>query len=119
LNTKKILILEEETIVAEDIRDCLEDAGYEVRRASSVSDAIKESAEFKPQLVLIGVVSKDRHNEVDAAAHISSEKSNHLKFIFMVSKPVTIDGEIEDYEILQKPFGRHELLELVRQQFES
>jgi len=119
LDTFKILILEEETVVAEDIRDCLQNAGYTVERASSVPDALKKSAEFKPGLVLIGVVSKDGYNEVQAAACISSAYHNHLKFILMVSKPIYIDGEIEDYQLLEKPFGRKELLQIVRQQFQS
>ena len=111
--------MEEETIVAEDIRDCLQNAGYAVERASSVSAALKKSAEFKPHLVLIGVVTKDGYNEVQAAARISSVNPNRLKFILMVSKPIYIDGEIEDYQLLEKPFGRKELLQTVQQQFQS
>lgn len=117
LNTKKILVLEEEIVVAEDIRDCLQNAGYEVERTSSLSDALKKSSEFKPDLVLIGVVSKDGHNEVEAAACIASANSNHLKFIFMVSKPIYVHPEIENYQVLQKPFGRDQLLQLTVQQF--
>jgi DNA-binding response OmpR family regulator len=119
LDTLKILILEEETVIAEDIRECLQNAGYVVERASSVSDAIKKSSEFKPHLVLIGVVSKDGLNETEVAVQISSAISNHLKFIFMVSRPIYIESEIEDYRLLQKPFGSRELLQLVREQFQS
>jgi DNA-binding response OmpR family regulator len=119
LGSYKILVLEEEAVVAEDIRDCLQNAGYEVERASSLPDAIKKSSDFEPHLVLIGVVSRDGINEVEAATQLSSANSNHLKFIFMVSKPIYIDGEIDDYQLLQKPFGRNELLQLVKQQFRS
>jgi DNA-binding response OmpR family regulator len=119
LGSYKILVLEEETIVAEDIRDCLQNAGYEVQRASSLSDAVRKSSGFKPHLVLIGVVSKDGSSEAEAALRISSANSYHLKFIFMVSKPVNIDDEIEDYQLLRKPFGRNQLLELVGQQFQT
>ena len=119
MNTQKILILEEETVVAEDIRECLQNAGYEVERASSLSDALKKSAEFKPHLVLIGVVSKDGLNEAETAVRITSANSNRLKFIFMVSKPIYLESEIEDYRLLQKPFGSRELLQLVREQFQS
>jgi DNA-binding response OmpR family regulator len=115
LDTIKILILEEETVVAEDIRDCLQDAGYEVERASSLRDALKKLSEFKPNLILIGVVSKDGQNELKAATQLSAANSNHLKFIFMVSKPIYIDGEIEDYQLLQKPFGGEQLLQLIEQ----
>jgi two-component SAPR family response regulator len=119
LDTIKILILEEEIVVAEDIRDCLRNAGYEVERTSSLSDALIKSSEFKPDLVLIGVVSKDGNNEVEAARRISSANSNHLKFIFMVSKPLFIDAAIEDYQLLQKPFVKDDLLQLISRQFQS
>jgi two-component SAPR family response regulator len=119
LETHKILVLEEEILVAEDVRDCLLNAGYFVERASSLSDALEKSSEFKPDLVLVGIVSKDGHNEVEAASRIASVNSNHLKFIFMVSRPLYIDGQIEHYQLLPKPFGRDELLQVIRQQFQS
>ena len=117
--THKILILEEEAVVAEDIGELLQNAGYKVERATSLSDALEKCSEFKPELVLIGEVSKDGVNEVEAALRILSACSNLLKFIFMVSKPIYINGQLENYQILQKPFSSRELLQLVREQFQS
>jgi DNA-binding response OmpR family regulator len=119
LDTKKILVLEEEIVVAEDIRDCLQNAGYEVERTSSLSDALKKSSVFKPDLVLIGVVGKNGNNEVEAAVRLSAANYNHLKIVLMVSMPINIDGEIKDYQLLQKPFGSDQLLHLIGQQFQS
>lgn len=117
--THKILILEEELVIAEDIRDSLQNAGYKVERATSLSDALEKCSEFKPELVLIGEVSKDGLSEVEAALRILSACSNHLKFIFMVSKPIYVDGQLEKYQILKKPFSSGELLQSVREQFNS
>ena len=53
----RILIVEDEIIVAEDISKCLEKIGYEVTGiASSHRTAIHQIKQIKPDLVLMDIV---------------------------------------------------------------
>lgn len=119
MNTHKILVLEEEIIIAEDIKDFLQNAGHEVERAFSLSDALEKASILRPDLVLIGKVSKEGQNEVEAAIQIESSSSIPLKFIFLVSKSLHLETQIQNYQILQKPFASQELLKIVNEQFQD
>jgi two-component SAPR family response regulator len=119
LNPYKILVLEEEILVAEDVSISLQDSGYQVERASSLSDALAKASNVKPHLVIIGVVFKSGHNEVEAAVQLESLYSTPLKFIFLVSRPVSVQGRVKNYQLLPKPFRDEDLLKIVNEQFQS
>ena len=52
----RILVVEDEGIVATDIEKCLEDAGFEVTAiAASADDAMREASRVRPDLVLMDV----------------------------------------------------------------
>jgi DNA-binding response OmpR family regulator len=118
VRTNKILVLEEEVLIAENIRISLEDAEYQVQLSFSVSDALEKVSKWNPNLIIIGVVSKQGLDEVEAAVRIQTSTSNPLKFIFLVSRPISVDDRVKNYETLQKPFIDEELLELVQKQFQ-
>lgn len=60
----RILIVEDEAIVAEDLEMAVTNIGYEVvGRAASADDAVKKAVELKPDLILTDFVLKGRKNE--------------------------------------------------------
>jgi len=73
MEKKKILIVEDERIVAEDIRTKLEYVGYVVAGiASSGEEALKKTEKLQPDLVLMDIVLEGKMDGIEAAAQILS-----------------------------------------------
>jgi signal transduction histidine kinase len=73
-NTKeKILVVEDERIIACDIKKCLENSGYSVPAITAYGEqAIEKVAELNPDLVLMDVMLKGKMNGIEAAEKIIS-----------------------------------------------
>ena len=70
----KILIVEDERIVAEDIRKRLEDFGYLVPDiCDNGMDAIRQAIKIHPDLILMDVVLKGEMDGIRTAATISTK----------------------------------------------
>lgn len=69
----KILVVEDERIVADDIKDSLERLGYAACGiAISGEEAVKKAKEMKPDLVLMDIVLEGKMDGIEAASIISS-----------------------------------------------
>ena len=67
----KILVVEDETIIAKDLANTLKRMGYDIAAsASSGEDAVKKAEELKPDLVLMDIVLKGGMDGVEAAEKI-------------------------------------------------
>lgn len=71
----RILVVEDQGIVATDIQRCLEDAGFEVTGiATSMEDAIQDASQSRPDLVLMDIRIQGPADGIDAGDHL------HRKF---------------------------------------
>lgn len=69
--TIQILIVEDESIIARDIQDCLENLGYSVLAAAATGlEAIRKATEFRPDLVLMDIRLKGEMDGIQAADRI-------------------------------------------------
>lgn len=108
----KILIVEDENIVAMDIRKMLLDAGYEVTAIiSSGEEAIVDVREKKPDLVLMDIVLKGRMTGIDASRIISQYFDIPIIYMTALSSDDSIleTKSRESYGFLFKPFSANEL----------
>jgi len=70
---KRILVVEDERLIAEDIRRSLQNLGYSVTSVeNSGENAIKKAQENKPDLVLMDIVLKGKMDGIEAAEQIHS-----------------------------------------------
>lgn len=70
----RILVVENETFVAEDIRHILEDAGHTVVGiAKTVGDALKLARKSKPQLAFLDVDLGNGESGLDAADQLAKD----------------------------------------------
>ena len=111
----KILVVEDERIVAEDIKMCLEDAGYEVCGIAKRGDeAIALAVEHQPDLALLDIVLRGEKDGIDVATAI---KSHGIPFIFLTAYSqqgvVERAKETEPMGYLIKPFEQASLLSAV------
>ena len=109
----RILIVEDEAIVAEDLEMAISDIGYEVvGRAASAKDAVKKALALKPDLVLMDIVLRGNRNGIDASQEIKEKEDIPIIFLTAYSDVGLIDRakSTEPYAYLVKPFQEKQLL---------
>ena len=78
----KILIVDDEIVIARELEGRLVDLGYEVTGiASSASEAIALAEQTQPQLVLMDIVLKGNGDGIEAAAEIRRRWSLPVLYI--------------------------------------
>ena len=107
----KILIVEDESIEAMDIKRALESFGYSVPYiASSGEDAMEKAFDIMPDLILMDIVLKVEKNGIDAASKI---KELDIPVIFLTAhseESVVKQALLTDaYGYILKPYNKTEL----------
>lgn len=82
MQPNKILILEDELIVALDLQELLSDEGYEVQVAHSFSQAMDELNNFKPHVVICDINLGEEKTGIDFAK-LAKEAHRPLEIIFI------------------------------------
>ncbi|PRY84317.1 LytR/AlgR family response regulator transcription factor [Mongoliibacter ruber] len=109
----KILIVEDELVIAEDLKEILEDLGYEVCGiAISSREALALIEEKSPDLALLDIQIKGGKDGIELAAEINEHY--HLPFIMLTShadlQTINRVKEVNPYGYLVKPFNEKEIL---------
>jgi class 3 adenylate cyclase len=100
-NEIKILIAEDELIIALDIKNMLKKSSYEICSiVSSGEEAIKKASEEKPNLILMDIMLKGSINGIEAAEVILKE--HNIPVIFLTA--IADDETLEKAKITE-PFG--------------
>ncbi|MGB8218581.1 MAG: PAS domain S-box protein [Candidatus Methanoperedens sp.] len=107
-----ILVVEDEALVAEDIRRTLQNLGYAVpSTASSGEEAIKKVNEYRPDLVLMDIVLQGEMDGIETARQISSRFNTPVIYLTAYSYKTTLGRAkiTEPFGYLIKPFREEEL----------
>ena len=108
----KILVVEDESIIAEDIRRSLENLGYSVPSVvSSGETAINKAKEERPDLVLMDIMLKGKMDGIEAAGKIRSEFNIPIVYLTAYGDDnILARAKItEPFGYLIKPFKDREL----------
>lgn len=108
----KILIVEDENIVAKDIQNSLKNLGYLMPAiVASGEKAIAAVEEFKPDLVLMDIVLKGEMSGIEAATKIKEENNIPVIFLTANADDTTVNKAklAEPYGFIIKPFREKEL----------
>src|SRR4051794_32514488 len=101
MSAARILIVEDEAVVAKDLQHRLRKLGYDVPvTAATGESAITRAAELHPQLVLMDVRLKGQMDGIEAAAEI--RKSADIPVIFLTAYA---DGNTVERAKITEPFG--------------
>ncbi|MCE8422569.1 MAG: PAS domain S-box protein [Candidatus Methanoperedens sp.] len=101
MTSLKILVVEDEAIVALDIKNRLEHLGYTIPAiASSGEEAIKKADETCPDLILMDIMLGEGMDGIEAAGHI--HKRIDIPIIFLTAYA---DDETLSRAKITKPFG--------------
>ena len=112
----KIIIVEDEYIVAADIRESVHNIGYSLCVIlKSGEEAVKRVEKDKPDLILMDIVLKGRMDGIEAARQINRRRN--IPVIFLTAHA---DDEIlkrasmvEHSGYILKPFDEEELKETI------
>ncbi len=97
----RILVVEDEVIVADDIRRSLQNMGYDVTSiASSGEIAIKKVEENTPDLVLMDIMLQGKMDGIEAASQIKSRFDIPVVYLTAYS-----DEKIMERAKITEPFG--------------
>ncbi|MCK4906750.1 MAG: PAS domain S-box protein, partial [Spirochaetes bacterium] len=108
----KILIVEDEGIVAKDIQNILKTLGYTVVGISSSSeDAIKKTEEMRPDLVLMDIVLDGNADGIETAKQIRNRFNIPIIYLTAFADEKTLQRAkiTEPYGYILKPFQEREL----------
>ncbi len=108
----KILIVEDERIIASGIKKNLETMGYTVVDiASTGPQAISKSEIYKPDLVLMDIVLKGEMNGIEAALEITNRFNVPIIYLTAYADDEILEKAMitEPYGYLIKPFSDAEL----------
>ncbi len=110
--THRVLVADDEVIIAEDLRQRLIQAGYEViGPVSSGQDAIALARSGRPDVALMDILLRGDIDGVEAAAKISADYLVPVVFITACSDAATVDRAraLPMSTVLIKPFEDREL----------
>ncbi|MGQ0503221.1 MAG: two-component system response regulator [Panacagrimonas sp.] len=112
MNKPRILIVEDERIVALNLQRRLEKLGYDVvARAASGADALARARTTRPDLVLMDINIEGPIDGVEAAAQLLDELRIRVIYLTAYSEDSTLARAraTEPYGYLLKPFSEREL----------
>ncbi|MEA2003761.1 MAG: response regulator [archaeon] len=88
----RILIVEDEAIVAEDLELAVTNIGYNVvGRAASADAAVNKAVKLKPDIVLMDIVLRGEKNGIDASREIKEKVDIPVIFLTAYSDVGLID----------------------------
>ncbi len=109
---KQILVVENERIVAEDIKKTLNNLGYDVSGiASSGEEAVKKAKETHPDLALMDIVLEGNMDGIDAANQIYSSFGIPVVYLTAYADEEKLQRVkiSEPFGYILKPFEEREL----------
>jgi serine phosphatase RsbU (regulator of sigma subunit)/AmiR/NasT family two-component response regulator len=117
MKTTRILIVEDEALVALSIKSCLENAGYgNPWIASTAEEALGMLSTVRPDLVLMDVRLGGRMNGIEAAGVIRDTSRVPVVFLTAHSDPETLERAklAEPFGYVLKPFDERALDATIR-----
>lgn len=109
---KKILIVEDERLIAEDIKLSLNQFGYDVTSIVAYGENVVEAArEMRPDLALVDIKLRGQTTGLDAAKDLFEEMGTPIVFLTANANLNTIQqaAQSSPYGYLIKPFQEREL----------
>src|SRR2546427_119466 len=117
MGNSRVLVVEDETIVAEDIIRSLRRVGYQVSTAHSGDGAIEMCSRLDPDLILMDIRLKGGMDGIDAASQIQSRFRTPLVYMTAHSDRKTLERATLTVPVgyLVKPFSKDALHATVEQ----
>jgi len=110
--SRKIMVVEDEVIIAMDIIEDLESLGYQVTEVvTSGEKAIQKASELKPDLILMDIILKGQIDGITAAAEIYNHLNIPIVYLTAHTDEKTLlrAKSTKPFGYIIKPFDRRDL----------
>ncbi|MFS4491273.1 response regulator [Maribacter sp. 2308TA10-17] len=111
---KKVVLIEDDTILRETTAELLELAGYEVRTASDGKRGVQVAKEYLPEVIVCDIMMPELDGYGVLQTLSQEENTKGIPFIFLSAKTERKDirkgMELGADDYLTKPFEEHELI---------
>lgn len=118
----RILLVEDESIICEDIKKSIDTIGFEmVGCVHTGEEALSVIDDVQPDLVLMDIVLGGRMNGIQAAKAIKERHKRPVVFLTSYSDKITVSRaqEAGPYGYIVKPFNDIELKEAILSAMET
>jgi PAS domain S-box-containing protein/putative nucleotidyltransferase with HDIG domain len=108
----KVLVVEDEIIVARDVRNMLQSLGYQsILTTSNSEEAVKTAEKESPHIVLMDIMLEGQLNGVEAADYIYTKLNIPIIYLTSYADEAIIQKakKTEPFGYLLKPFEEREL----------
>lgn len=108
----KIMIVEDEWIIANDIKNCLVELGYMVTSIVATGEAaIKQAGQDSPDLILMDIMLKGEMNGIEAAKEINNRYDIPIIYLTAYDNQYLVEQakQTRNSGYLLKPFKDREL----------
>lgn len=108
----RILVVEDERIVAQALRRCLQSLGYDVvALATTGEDALIKVEQLKPDLVLLDIQLEGKMDGIESASRIRKQFGIPVVYLTAYSNPEVLERAkvTEPYGYVLKPYEDREL----------
>ena len=112
LRIPKILVVEDENIIAMDIRYTLRNLGYDVCGVvSSGEESVEKASSMNPDLILMDIKLKGNVDGVSAAQKIQSRQNIPVLYLTAYGDENTLNrlDKTKPFDYIHKPFEEREL----------
>ncbi|UYZ63731.1 LytR/AlgR family response regulator transcription factor [Hymenobacter weizhouensis] len=112
MSARRILIVEDEVIIAQHLRSLLQRLGYEVvAHATRASQALELLRQHQPDLLLIDVMLRGELDGIDLAGRLRAEHAVPFVFVTSLADAATVARakQTRPYGYLIKPFNEQEV----------
>ncbi|MXV51953.1 response regulator [Pedobacter sp. HMF7647] len=112
MDKKKILIVEDEYIIADVLSNILETAGYHICGiADSVKEALQMIDEFKPEFVLLDIYLKEKLTGIDLAHRLTEINIPFIYISANSNQKILEEAKVTNpYGFVIKPFREKDVL---------
>jgi PAS domain S-box-containing protein len=112
MSKRRILIVEDELIVAKDLQNTLEARGYEVvGKAASGPEALEKAGNLNPDLILMDIILKGEADGIETAREIQKLRDVPVIFLTAYGDQETLERvkAVNPFGYILKPYEEREL----------
>ena len=119
ITAQRVLILEDERLVAESLKQILEDHGHHVIAVvASGEEAVETAAATNPDLLLMDIRVKGNLDGIQSAVLIQKSQQKNLPVVFLTAHsrdqfPHLDELDTAQFVYLNKPYSQQDLLEAI------
>jgi putative two-component system response regulator len=119
MNSAKIMVVEDEWIVAEQLCSNLKDFGYTCSTASTGEEAVRKAEADRPDLILMDIVLKGKMDGIEAADRIASQFDIPVIYLTAYTNQEYLERakQTNPFGYVVKPYNQKELYATIEMAF--